>query len=219
IPTPPVKRDSIVSHLTDGTRKPYSIDAEAIFRTSITTLPPFSGENPTSCMSRNATTNMTTRMRPRSTKGTPRLVCWAINPPRTEPPSIATPVTTCPRPKPASSAPVRPPACYPARARGTCAGSWLGSLAGRRTSVSDFSSDDRTAIPPLLVRPARAPCATAHERLAALRVGNGFAWGPGAHQSHVFRPQRIVRRRLDLRSGLAPFAQPADEFVRRGHDL
>src|SRR5947207_11383624 len=108
MPTPPVKSDSIINHLTDGTRKPYSIDAEAIFCTSVTTPPPFSGENPTTDMRRNATTNMTARMRPRSTKGTPRLVCWAIKPPRTEPPSIATPVTTWPRPNTASSSPVNP---------------------------------------------------------------------------------------------------------------
>jgi len=59
-------------------------------------------------MRRSATTNIAARMRPRRTKGTPRLVCWAINPPRTEPPSIATPVTTCPRPNTASSSPVKP---------------------------------------------------------------------------------------------------------------
>src|SRR5438067_7060784 len=108
MPTPPVKRDSTINHLTDGTFNPYSIDAEAIFRTSVTTLPAFSGEKPTSCISRNATTNITPRMSPRSTKGTPRLVCWAINPPSTEPPSIATPVTTWPRPNTASSSPLKP---------------------------------------------------------------------------------------------------------------
>jgi hypothetical protein len=51
---------------------------------------------------------MTTRIRPRSTKGTPRFVCWAIKPPATEPPSVATPVTTWPRPNTASSWPVKP---------------------------------------------------------------------------------------------------------------
>src|ERR1700716_271184 len=108
MPTPPVNRDSIISHLTAGTRKPYSIEAEVIFRTSVSTPSPFSGENPTSCMSRNATTNMATRMTPRSTNGTPRFVDWAITPPTTEPPSIATPVTTWPRPNTASSSPVKP---------------------------------------------------------------------------------------------------------------
>src|SRR6202022_196733 len=108
MPTPPVNRDSIISHLTAGTRKPYSIEAEAIFRISVSTRPPFSGENPTSCISLNATPNIATRIRPRSTKGTPRLVCWAINPPTTEPLSIATPVTTWPRPNTASSSPVKP---------------------------------------------------------------------------------------------------------------
>src|SRR5438132_14170983 len=46
MPTPPVKSDSIINHLTDGTRSPYSIDAEAIFRTSVTTSPLFSGGEP-----------------------------------------------------------------------------------------------------------------------------------------------------------------------------
>ena len=53
----------------------------------------FSGVNPRSCMSRNAATNITTRIAPRSTKGTARLVCAAMNPPATEPPSIALPET------------------------------------------------------------------------------------------------------------------------------
>ena len=44
-------------------------------------------------MSRNATTNITTRIAPRNTKGTARLVCAAMNPPATEPPSIALPET------------------------------------------------------------------------------------------------------------------------------
>src|SRR5438132_10271547 len=100
--------DANISHLTAGTRKPYSTEAEAIFRISLTTRPLFSGENPTSCISRNAIPNMATRMRPRSTKGTPRLVSWAINPPTTEPLSIATPVTTWPRPNTVSSSPVKP---------------------------------------------------------------------------------------------------------------
>src|SRR3989449_1050883 len=108
MPTPPVNRDSSISQRTDGTRRPYSIEAEAIFRISVSTLPDFSGENPISCMSLNATTNIATRMRPRRTKGIPRFVSWAINPPATEPVSIATPVTTWPRPKTDSSSPVKP---------------------------------------------------------------------------------------------------------------
>src|SRR2546429_393306 len=86
MPTPPVNRDSIISQRTDGTRRPYSIEAEAIFRISVSTRPPFSGENPTSCISLKATTNIATRMRPRRTKGIPRFVSWAISPPATEPP-------------------------------------------------------------------------------------------------------------------------------------
>src|SRR6266550_5826324 len=97
-----------MSHLTAGTRKPYSIEADATFRTSLSTRPPFSGVNPTSRISLNATTNMATRIKPRSTKGTPRFVCCAINHPTTEPPSIATPVTTWPRPNTVSSSPVKP---------------------------------------------------------------------------------------------------------------
>src|SRR2546428_6391719 len=108
MPTPPVNRDSSISQRTDGTRRPYSIEAAAIFRTSVSTRPPFWGENPTSRMSLNATTNIATRMRPRRTKGIPRFVSWAINPPAPEPVSIATPVTTWPRPKTDSSSPVKP---------------------------------------------------------------------------------------------------------------
>ena len=89
MPTPPVNRDSTISHLTAGTRQPYSIEAEATLRISARGRPPFSGVKPMSCMSLNATTNITIRMRPRSTKGTPRLVCSAMNPPATEPVSIA----------------------------------------------------------------------------------------------------------------------------------
>ena len=59
-------------------------------------------------MTRKATTNITTRIMPRSTNGTPRLHCAAMNPPATEPTSIATPVTICPRAKTASSSPVKP---------------------------------------------------------------------------------------------------------------
>ncbi len=108
MPTPPVNSASTISHLTAGTRQPYSIEAEAIFRISASGRPPFSGVNPTSCMSLKATTNITTRTRPRSTNGTPRLVCWAMKPPATEPTSIAAPLTIWPRPNTVSSSPVKP---------------------------------------------------------------------------------------------------------------
>jgi hypothetical protein len=110
MPTPPVKRASTISHLTAGARQPNSIEAEAIFRISASGRPLFSGVNPTSCMSLNATTNITTRTRPRSTNGTPRFVHRAMNPPATEPPSIAAPATTWPRPKTDSIVPVKPAA-------------------------------------------------------------------------------------------------------------
>ena len=75
MPTPPVNSDSTISHLTAGIRQPYSIELEAIFRISASGRPPFSGVKPTSCMSRNATPNITIRTTPRRTNGTPRLVC------------------------------------------------------------------------------------------------------------------------------------------------
>jgi hypothetical protein len=108
MPTPPANSTSTMSHLTAGTRQPYSIESEAIFRISSSGRPPFSGVKPTSCMSLNATTNMTPSTTPRSTNGTPRLVCSAMNPPATEPASIAAPVTTWPRPNTDSSVPVNP---------------------------------------------------------------------------------------------------------------
>ena len=59
-------------------------------------------------MSRNAAANITSRTRPRRTNGTARLVSSAMNPPATEPPSIATPDTICPRAKTDSTEPVKP---------------------------------------------------------------------------------------------------------------
>ena len=61
-----------------------------------------------SCMSRNATANITMRISPRSTNGTARLHCSAMKPPATDPPSIAAPDTTCPRPNTDSTEPVKP---------------------------------------------------------------------------------------------------------------
>jgi len=52
-----------------------------------------------------------------------------------------------------------------------------------------------------------------------MRSGYGMAWRPPAHQSHVFRLDRRLRHRLDLRSGFATFSQPDGESVRRHHDL
>ena len=108
MPTPPANSASSMSHLTAGTRQPYSIEADAILRISASGRPPFSGVKPTSCMSLNASTNITASTTPRSTNGTPRLVCSAMNPPATEPVSIATPVTIWPRPNTDSSVPVNP---------------------------------------------------------------------------------------------------------------
>ena len=97
-----------ISHLTAGTRQPYSIEAEAILRISSIGRPPFWGVKPTSCISANATANITTSTAPRSTNGTPKLVCWAMKPPATEPVSIAVPETIWPRPNTVSSSPVKP---------------------------------------------------------------------------------------------------------------
>src|SRR5207247_1208879 len=68
------------------------------------------GVNPTSRMSKKATTNMATSTPTRTRKGTPRLVACAITPPATEPTSMATPDTICPRPSTVS----RPPS-YPVK--------------------------------------------------------------------------------------------------------
>ena len=103
-----MKSDSTISHLTAGTRQPYSIESAVILRISASGRPPFSGVKPTSCMSLNATTNITTSTPPRRRKGTPRLVCWAMKPPATEPVSIATPVTIWPLPNTDSRSPVEP---------------------------------------------------------------------------------------------------------------
>ena len=51
---------------------------------------------------------MTTSTPARTTNGTPRLVAWAINPPATDPVSIAIPETICPRPKTDSRSPSKP---------------------------------------------------------------------------------------------------------------
>ncbi len=93
MPTPPVNSDSTISHLTAGLRQPYSIDAEAILRISASGRSPFTGVKPTSCIIRNATTNITASTTARSTNGTPRLVWAAMKPPATEPDSIPAPVT------------------------------------------------------------------------------------------------------------------------------
>ncbi len=108
MPTPPVNSALSISHLTAGTRHPYSIESEVILRISATGRRPFAGVKPTSCMSRKATTNITASTAARSRNGTPRSVTWAITPPATEPVSIATPETICPRPKTVSSSPVKP---------------------------------------------------------------------------------------------------------------
>ena len=106
MPTPPVNSAWTMSHLTAGTRQPWSTEAAAILRISVSGRPLFSGVKPTSCIIRNATANITTSTTPRSTNGTPRLVHVAISPPATDPASIATPLTICPRPNTASSDPV-----------------------------------------------------------------------------------------------------------------
>ncbi len=49
---------STISHLTAGTRQPYSTEAAATFLISASGGPPFAGLKPMSCMSRNATANI-----------------------------------------------------------------------------------------------------------------------------------------------------------------
>ena len=108
MPTPPVNSACTISHLTAGTRQPYSIDSDAIRRISASGRPPRSGAKPMSCISPNATMNITARIAARRTNGAPRLTCCARNPPATDPVSMAPPPTICPRPKTASSSPVKP---------------------------------------------------------------------------------------------------------------
>ena len=61
-----------------------------------------------SCISTNATTNITARTAPRRMNGNPRLTSCASTPPASEPVSIAAPPTICPRPNTVSSSPVNP---------------------------------------------------------------------------------------------------------------
>ena len=109
MPTPPVTSACTISHFTAGTRQPYSIDA----RGDPAHLAPAGARRarrvkPMSCISRNATTNITARTAARRTNGAPRLTSCASTPPPSEPVSIATPPTICPRPKTSSSAPSKP---------------------------------------------------------------------------------------------------------------
>ena len=97
-----------ISHFTDGTRQPYSIDSDAIRRISASGRPPRSGVKPMSCISRHATTNISARITARSTNGKPRLIHWASTPPASEPVNIATPPTIWPRPKTVSRSPSKP---------------------------------------------------------------------------------------------------------------
>ena len=69
MPTPPLNSELTISHLTAGTRQPYSIESEVILRISASGRSPFSGVKPTSCMSRKATTNMTSRTPARTRNG------------------------------------------------------------------------------------------------------------------------------------------------------
>ena len=66
------------------------------------------GVKPMSRISLNATANISARTTARRTNGTPRLVCWAIRPPVTEPVSIAAPVTAWPHANTDSMFPVKP---------------------------------------------------------------------------------------------------------------
>src|SRR4051812_36789645 len=59
-------------------------------------------------MSQKATTNKASSTTTRNRNGTPRLVACAITPPATDPASIATPDTICPRPSTASIPPSYP---------------------------------------------------------------------------------------------------------------
>ena len=108
MPTPPVRSDSTISHFTAGTRQPYSIEFPAMRRTSVATPALRSGVKPRSCISRNATTNITSSTIPRRTNGTPSPACCAMNPPATEPVSIAAPDAIWPRANTASRSPSKP---------------------------------------------------------------------------------------------------------------
>ena len=81
MPTPAVNGEASISHLTDGTRQPYSIELEVMVRISLTVPSLFLGVNPMSFIAANAKPNMTTSTAARITNGTPRLVSWATNPP------------------------------------------------------------------------------------------------------------------------------------------
>ena len=84
---------------TGGFPSPYRSEASNTFRTAVDGRSAGAGVNPRSCISLNATTNMTSSTATRRRNGTPSDVAWAITPPATEPPSIAAPDTICPRPR------------------------------------------------------------------------------------------------------------------------
>ena len=98
MPTPDVKGAASIIQRTGGLFSPYSIEASNTAFVAFSVLSRGTGVKPTSCISRHATPNMTSRTPTRSRKGTPSEVACAITPPATDPPSIAIPPIIWPRP-------------------------------------------------------------------------------------------------------------------------
>ena len=105
MPTPAVNGAASIIQRTGGFFSPYSIEASKTAFVACSGLSAGTGVKPRSCISRHATTNMTSRTPTRSRNGTPSEVACAITPPATEPPSIAIPPIICPRPSTVSSPP------------------------------------------------------------------------------------------------------------------
>ena len=105
MPTPAVKGAASIIQRTGGFFRPYSSEASKTSFVARSGLVEGAGVKPRSCISRQATANMTRSTPTRSRKGTPSEVACAITPPATEPPSIAAPPMICPRPSTVSSPP------------------------------------------------------------------------------------------------------------------
>ena len=97
--------EASISQRTGGLRKPPSMAPDSTVRTAFPGDAPRCGVKPTSCIAQKATTSVTPSIVARRMNGTPRLVACAMNPPATDPPSIAAPLTVCAWPKTASRLP------------------------------------------------------------------------------------------------------------------
>ena len=219
--TPPTNGEVSMIQRTAGWPRPYRRESSKILLTSGTRRLPRAGVKPMSCIRRRASPKVPASRTARRTNGTPRFVAWAMTPPATEPPSMATPSTAWPRPNTVSSSPVYPVCVRASTSHASMAPEKKVKPSPRNTEVtaqpqngasihhmSTYSSVDTISVSAPSRNDARRP-----RRSATMPVGTSNSIIPTVKNALAANASRLLRPASSRNSVLMPQMSEVDSVV------